>query len=1069
MHENLQILESRVRRTLIERIYPAVNTYITDLKLERFDVTDTAEGAVTGQGEPITFQEASRATYTPTHIGTPWGPAWGNTWFKVSATAPKAEAGKVTELHIDLGWADHSPGFQCEAAVYDAHGTLIKALNPKNQWLPVHAPEGQSFTYFVEASAVPLLLGLPPFIPTDEGRKDTASPEPIYRLSTARVVQVDVQLREFAADLEALLDLCVELEDTDPRRWELATTMSSALNLLDLKNPGGNAKEAQALLQPLLSAPAVAGENQVFALGHAHIDTAWLWPLRETRRKVVRTLANVVNLLDSGEDFVFALPAAQHLAWIEQDAPALFERIKEWVGKGKIELVGGMWIEPDAVLPGGESLVRQLLLGQQYFQEHFGRVCEQVWLPDSFGYSGALPQLAKGAGARWFLTQKISWNQVDTFPHHTFWWEGIDGTRIFTHFPPVDTYNSSLNAKELLHGKTNFRDKGKTKVSLAPFGYGDGGGGPVREMLWRAKRYENLAGVPQVRLTNTTEFIEAARADYPDPETWVGELYLELHRGTFTSQANTKRGNRFAEGLAREAELWCATAATRGLMEYPAEALTDIWKRICLYQFHDILPGTSIGWVYDEGDTEYTHILEELRQLRDRALRALEGAIGEGTHTRGGQVLANAAPYPQTAHGHTIPPMSALVTRAGTTQTALGNDGAPQITETDEGWELHNSRLRARIDRAGLLTSLVDVETGRESIPPGEKGGMLVLHQDFPNMWDAWDVDIFYQETAQALDGPEDVTSIETTTEYRADGTYVGIRLRRRFGDSWADISWTLGAKTGLGIHVEVDWHQREQFLKMAWPLDIHTQEATFETQFGHVTRPIHTNTSWDAYRFEVNAQRWVHVQEPGFGVGLSNSRTYGWDVTRGERPGGGSFTRLRASLLRAPLYPDPQADQGFHTFDFELLPGATREETMRGGYRQALPIREVTAIAEGGVGAGTGDRVGSDDRLGSDAGAIIPALVEVAGATVEAVKCAEDQSGDVIVRVYESSGGRKTAKVVAPEFNTVTECDLLERPLSSPGAAELPVALGNKNPEKPEWTLNLHPFQVVTLRLGRK
>jgi alpha-mannosidase len=655
-----------------------------------------------------------------------------------------------------------------------------------------------------------------------------------------------------------------------------------------------------------------------------------------------------------------------------------------------------MWVESDTNMVGGEAMARQFLVGQRWFEEHLGSVCEEVWLPDSFGYTAALPQIVTLAGARWFLTQKISWNTTNVFPHHTFWWEGIDGTRVFTHFPPVDTYEASLTGRELAHAARNFRDKGAASRSMVPFGFGDGGGGPTREMLGRARRTASLAGSPVVALESPSAFFEAAEEEYSDAPVWSGELYLEIHRGTYTSQAAMKQGNRRSEHLLREAELWSATAAVRGLLPYPADELDELWRVVLLHQFHDILPGSSIAWVHREARATYADVTGRLEALVDRALDAL---AGDGDD----EVVFNASPALRSG----VPALSGgLVTGAG----------APSSTSESL---LENDHLRVELDEGGVIRRVLDKANDRDVLPPGGAANLLQLHPDHPVKWDAWDLDRSYR--ASVTDLTDGGASVE-------DGAVV---VRHAFGDSTATQRVWLDGRL-LMCEVDVDWHEREKVLKAAFDVDVHTDHAAYETQFGHVVRPTHENTTWDAARFEVCAHRWVRVAEAGYGVGLANDATYGHDVTRHPRHSGGTSSRVRLSLLRAPLFPDPETDQGRHVLRYALVPGASVADAAEAGYALNLPLRTRT-------------------------GSAVEPLVRVDGpAYVEAVKLAADGSGDVVVRLYEPLGARSETRVTATfEHGEVREVDILERPHDS-GAWD-----GGR--------VLLRPFQIVTLRWSRK
>lgn len=1019
MHDNRALVENRLRRLLTQRLTPAVHRTVAPLSLTVWHVDG-------GQGEPVPPSAAlpggeavADEGYVPAAVGDRWGPPWGTSWFHVTGEVPAEAAGRRVELVIDLGWAHRSPGFQAEGLVYRPDGTVAKGLNPRNTWVPVADPAagGERIDLYVEAAANPQLLtgGDTMFAPTPLGEKPTSGSEPLYQVARADVTVFEADVWELWQDLVALDGLMPQLPEGEPRRWQLLRAVERALDALDLQDLAGTAAAARERLAGVLAAPATASAHRLSAVGHAHIDSAWLWPVRETVRKVARTTSNVVALLDEYPDLVYAMSSAQQYAWIEEHRPEVFERVAAQVKGGRFVPVGGMWVESDTNLPGSEALARQLVYGKRYFLETFGVDTQEVWLPDSFGYSAALPQLVVLSGSRWFLTQKISWNKENVFPHHTFWWEGLDGTRVFTHFPPVDTYNSDLSGGELAHAVRNFRDKGDANRSLVPFGWGDGGGGPTREMIAQARRTADLEGSPRVAIEKPADFFAAAEAEYPEAPVWVGELYLEIHRATYTSQAKTKQGNRRSEHLLHEAELWSATAAVAGLVDYPYDDLDRIWKQVLLHQFHDILPGSSIAWVHREARELYARIAVELGEIVDRAQRAL---AGDGSTP----VAFNAAP-----HGRCDVPAFAA------TPVAL-SEPAPstEVVAADGGYVLDNGLLRVTVDGRGLLTSVLDLGAGREVL--AGPANLLQLHPDLPNQWDAWDVDEFYRNTVTDLISIDELNTAGPST----------VRVARTFGDSHVvqEITLEPGASR-VDITTEVDWHEREKFLKAAFPLDVQTQRAAYETQFGHHYRATHENTSWDAAKFEVCAHRFVHLEEPGYGIALVNDSTYGHDVRRSAvaGPGGGTTTTVRLSLLRAPLYPDPETDQGVHTLRYSLVPGATIDDAVREGYAVNLPPRFV----EG-------------------AGHEVEPLVRVSGGSVvvSAVKLADDRSGDVVVRLYEARGGRATA-MLTPSFPVagVEEVDLLERPVAANALIDDGGSSGSVG-------LRLRAFQIVTLRLRR-
>lgn len=1009
MHDDRRITEVRLARFVRERINPAVYSRTLPLALSSWDVPD----------EPVPALEAMRQEFQPQEHGAAWGRPWSTKWLRLQGEVPESwgtEPDTTVEVVVDLGFTIQTPGFQCEGIAWRPDGTIIKAVSPRNQYIPLKLlGGGMAVDFYVEAAANPDLAQDWSFGATPYGDKSTAGTTPHYRLGTIAIAELNQNVWELKQDIWTLSGLMEQLPVELPRRHEILRALERMMDVMDPDNVAGTAAAGREALAGVLARPAYASAHQLVATGHAHIDSAWLWPVRETMRKCARTFSNVVALMDENPDFVFSCSSAQQLSWIKQFYPELFSRIREKVRSGQFVPVGGMWVESDTNMPGGEAMARQFVEGKSFFLAEFGVECREAWLPDSFGYSAALPQIVRSAGSRWFLTQKISWNQTNKMPHHTFNWEGIDGTRLFTHFPPVDTYNAELSGRELAHAERNYRDHGHGTVSLVPFGYGDGGGGPTREMLAAAKRTADLEGSPKVRIGSAESFFRQAEDEYPGLPVWVGEMYLELHRGTYTSQARTKKGNRRSEHLLREAELWCATAAVRteGAFEYPAAELKRLWQLVLLQQFHDILPGSSIAWVHQDAERNYQAIEAGLEVLIGRAASAVLGA-GER------QFLLNATPHARDG----VPALGAA--------EPVARPGSVRATAEAGGYVLDNGIIRAVLDADGLLVSLADQASGREAIAPGQRGNLLELHRDTPNEWDAWDIDEFYRRNVTALTSAESLRLEE-------QGDAAVVVVERLAGTSPVTQRITLEpGSPSLDISTSVDWQEREKLLKLGFALDVRAERSAAETQFGHVFRPTHTNTSWEAAKFEICAHRWIHVGEPGYGVAVSNASTYGHDVSRAVRESdGGTTTTVRLSLLRAPKFPDPQADRGTHELVVSIRPGADIADAVEEGYRTNLAPRLVR-------GSSPVEPLFSVTN---------PALV------VEAVKLAEDGSGDVVVRLYESLGrrsaGRITANFPAGEARAV---DLLERDVPTPGVEPGGAGAG----------LRLRPFQLVTLRFPR-
>ncbi|AUN41236.1 alpha-mannosidase [Tsukamurella tyrosinosolvens] len=1011
MHDDRRLTEERLDRFTREFLNGAVYSHCAP-------VTVTAWAA---PGEPVPFAEAVAQDFAPIAAGTPWGAPWSTLWLHVTGAPPPDWSGAdgALELRVELGFTG-GPGFNAEGLVYRADGTVVKGISPFNAYVPLEP--GAPVDLYIEAAANPDLGG--DFVsPTHLGDRETAGDGPLYRLGTIDLALRDVTVWELQQDIWTLNGLMHELPFDLPRRHEVLRALERMLDAVDPHDVAGTAAEGRAALAPALASPAYGSAHRITAVGHAHIDSAWLWPVRETARKCARTFANVVDLMDRDPSFRFACSSAQQFAWVRDRYPELFGRIKDHVAAGRFVPVGGMWVEADTNMPGGEAMARQFVMGKRFFLHEFGIDTPEAWLPDSFGYSAAMPQIVAAAGSRYFLTQKLSWNQTNRMPHSTFLWEGIDGTALFTHFPPVDKYNSDLSGADLARAQKNYREQGAGTRSLVPFGWGDGGGGPTREMLAAAARTASLEGSPTVEIASPADFFDAAAAELPHPPRWVGELYLEFHRGTYTSQANTKQGNRRSEHLLREAELWAATAAVRTGFAYPAEELEEIWHLVLLQQFHDILPGSSIAWVHKDAERNYAAVARRLERIIAAALEALAGSDSRTQQVADAgerRLVFNAAPHARDG----VPALGAAVVDA---------PGSVQPAPDGSGFRLDNGVVSALIDARGLLVSLVDAATGREAM--AAPGNLLQLHRDIPNHWEAWDIDSFYRR---------DVTDLVDVESVAVDGDAVVVR--RAFGDSVIVQRISLRAGSpALDIVSDIDWHERQKLLKLAFPLDVSADRSAAETQFGHVFRPTHANTSWDAAKFEICAHRWVHVGEPDYGVAVANDSTYGHDITRltadsggaspGTAPSGTSGTVVRLSLLRAPRYPDPEADQGPHRLAVSVRPGATIGDAVEEGYRRNLAPRTVPG------------RVA----------AVAPLVtVDHPGVIVEAVKLAEDGSGDVVVRLYESRGTRAAATVHADfEHDSVVRTDLLERPLADPERTS-------------ETRLTLRPFQIVTLRFRR-
>lgn len=1036
---------NRGKRVLRQRVEPYVHPIVTPLSVESFDIP----------GEPMPtdefFDKLNRGeiNFTPFELGHEWGTTWGTVWFRLTGRVPAGypKNGRPLELVIDLGWYPHSCGGHIEGLVYRADGTAIKAVHPLNTWVPfidadgnaqVPVAEDGTFTVYLEAASNPLILGVPPFVETELGDHATGKPEEPYVFKSANLTEFDQRFEDYRVDLDVVIQLMEQGDKDTPRYWQLAKALQRSLNVFDEQHLD-SVVAARAELAGMLAKPANASAMNVSAVGHAHIDSAWLWPVRETRRKVARTVANALALMDTDPDYQYAMSSAQQYAWLEEDHPDIFKRMLERIKEGRFIPVGGMWVESDGMLPTGESLIRQISYGKRYYKEHLGVEPKGIWLPDSFGYTGAWPQIARRAGYEWFLTQKISWNDTTKFPHHSFMWQGIDGTSIFTHFPPSDTYAAWCNVQELTYAEKNFQDKDLADHSLLLFGFGDGGGGPTRNMMEHLRRYKNLEGVSRVTLEGPNEFFDKARTQLeenagPEMPTYKGELYLELHRGTLTSQQDMKRGCRTEESLLRTVEyLGAAATLADPTYTYPSEEIDGIWKTLLLDQFHDILPGSGIAWVHREARANYARDLKRLADIAADACAVL----------RASNPNADVLPAARISQYHAdgLSWHVRLVDDRGDALPTL-------LTKLDDGRvSISNGVISATIETDGTVSSLIDEKNGRELVPSGARIGRYELMKDEPAVWDAWDIE------RESLLVRHDLTGSIVSADV-VDGAAT-ISVRTEEDNTVIDTTITLrpGASQ-LDFHTSVDWQARERFLKVDVPLAIVADRATYDCQYGLVTRPIVKNSASDEAKFENCTNRFAIFNEAGYAAAVVNGSIYGSDaapINADASAGTGSGTMFRLSLVSAPVYPDPRTDIGRHDYNWAVVIDATIERTLDAAATMNAPeLHDVPDIAP-----------------------LVSVENETGTAVLDWVKLADDGSGDLIARVYESAGGRATATVhVNDGFGgvlqgaTIRETNVLE---GDAIADDLSIALiGDAGQPAEGATLHLGPFQLATLRISR-
>jgi len=1005
---------------------------------------------------PLSWEEARKAPYRPVEIGFRWGPAWSTAWFRLKGRVPSSMAGRPVALRFSSG---------TEATLWE-DGVPRRGFDPFRDRVLLfpQARGGEEVDLLVEA-ACNKPLGATVFWWEDrEVHKRWAEEKP-GRLEACELVVLDPPMERFLAKYEFARKTALALPEESPRWREILLGLREITAGIDAAAPRETALPLERDLEALLAGGPARPATTCIAVGHAHIDTAWLWPLRETRRKLLRTWSNVLESMEEFPEFRFLASQAQHYAFVEEDSPALFEKVRARVLEGRWEAGGAMWVEADCNCPSGESLVRQILLGTTYWRERFGDAALQrfLWLPDTFGFPASLPQIMKLAGLETFLTNKMSWCEWNRFPFTTFRWRGIDGTEVLAHLTPGEDYNAALEPAELLRGERRLLSNDTRPVGprrsfletwLQPFGYGDGGGGPTRESILRARLAGKVQGLPRVEAGRVDDFCRALEERRrkilgeggPDLPAWDGELYMENHRGTLTSQAWIKAANARMERRLRTLEALAAAlpeghrAAGKALPR-----LEDAWKTLLLHQFHDILPGSSIAEVYDQARQAFSALDSSLAEMEEELLTALEESLfpsipGEGillfnpcSSPRSGPVREEGI----TARAREIPPLSLAFLPEGPPSPS----GHPPVKV--EGRRMENGILRVEIDEGGNVGLLERIGASLPVNPPAPQGGLLPLgtpafYEDRPRRWEAWNLDFDYTDKEIPPGArPPEIRILEEGPSRAA------FEVRQKFRSS--EITRTYILEEGsprLDVECRVDWREERTIFRILFPTRIRASHAVYGIQFGHVERPTHRNTSWEEARFEVPGHGWMDLSQPGLGLAVLDDGTkFGRSCLEGT---------LGLTLLRSPRFPDPGADRGVHRFRYALLPHL-------GDWRRARVPEEAEALGdplrawkaapppEGG-GAGGETAVFSPFRIESLRGG----FVEIA-----AFKPARSGRGKIL-RLVERHGRFQEIRIRwARPLEEVLPVDLLERPAEEEGF---------RRSGDTEVVCRLRPFQILTL-----
>ena len=990
------------------------------------------------------------------------GDLWGEEshgWFKTSVKVPEEFEGQTIALsfHTFLGDWDNTTNPQF---ILYVNGEHIQGLDINHQEtiLTHNAIPGEVYNIDLHAH-----------IGRIEGKKSS-----LY----GKLVTIDEEARKLYFNLSVPHIIATKLHEEDKRRIDMLKVLNETINLIDLRRPfskeySESLKVANQYIEENFYEKMCGHEDMIATcVGHTHIDVAWLWTVEQTREKVARSFSTVLKLMEEYPEYIFMSSQPQLYKFLKEDHPKVYERVKEKVREGVWEPEGSMWLEADCNVTSGESLIRQILHGKRFFKEEFNVDNEILWLPDVFGYSAALPQILKKSDVNYFMTTKISWNQFNKMPYDTFMWKGIDGTEILTHFitttyPDQDpfketmtTYSGNIHPGSIMGAWNRYQQKDINNDVLVAFGFGDGGGGATYEMLENGRRLsKGIPGAPKVKIGKAKDYFhrleENLEGNNKLPK-WVGELYLEYHRGTYTSMARNKRDNRICENLYTTAEKFNSIAMLLG-KKYPLADLNAAWETILLNQFHDILPGSSIKEVYDVTKEEYKDLIEKGNNFVNLALDNITSEINLKERS---VVVFNSLGFerddiaifslPEDIENPALldgeeeiicqrieDGKKAIFFAKGIPANgyksfkiieASRNKEVENISLSEK--EAENDFLRIKFNEEGNIVSLFDKRLEREVLKEGALGNRLQAFEDKPMEYSNWDIDIYYKEKMWNID---DVRSIEVVEEGPVRST---LRIERKFLESTIIQNiYIYRDLDRIDFNSYVDWKEHEVLLKTSFPIDLNATEATYEIQYGNVKRPTHSNTSWDEARFEVCGQKWADISEGDFGVSLLNNCKYGHDIQDGD---------MRLTLLKSGTHPWTETDQEEHFFTYSIYPhkGTWKEAyTVQKAYELNQPL--YTKVCEKHEGS-------LEDSLG---------LVKVNrdNIMIEVIKKAED-TDHLIIRMYEFFNSRTRATLeFSREIHEAFECNLMERDLEKIDFKD----------NKIDFTIK--PFEIKTFKIKLK
>ena len=970
----------------------------------------------------LTAEEAMTHDFQAMPMGTSWGLKWQYGWFKSEITLPESASGERIVLSINPAAKSPENG-EClvwlNGVITGSYGLARQAIT-----LTLNGVPGEKFSILVEAYAGhgPLVSGGGPNLYGQESVLDVIKPQVVVGKNSFGIWHENAY--QLALDFTTLFELSTRLDPNSMRASEIENALKTVTLVTDLELPIQDALDtfdsSQALLRPLLECVNGTTAPTFYAFGHAHLDVAWLWPLAETERKIARTIINQLSLIAEYPDYRF-LQSQPHLYKVlKKRYPELYQRLKQAVQDGKVIADGAMWVEADTNITGGESLIRQILYGKQFFEQEFAINSEILWLPDVFGYNGSLPQILIGCGIKGFATQKITWiyHGGEKFPYSTFLWVGIDGSSIPTHI--FTDYNSETSPSSILDRWDSRLQVDGINSMLLAFGWGDGGGGPTRDHLEFISREKDLEGLPRVKIASPCQFFENLQINGMPKDRYIGELYFQAHRGTYTSQAKTKTGNRRCEFVLREAEFWGTIARTMNNYDFSKVTLESSWQKTLLNQFHDILPGSSIKKVYEEALEAYNEVISDSTKIT-------KSAVSTFIQQSDTISIFNSLSWDRTVLlDLPLGPEFVTIPACGWTTFDLKNRANINVNNNREEIKatkssLENEKLRAKFNDRGELNSIIDKESGMEML--AGVGNQFCLYKDVPSRFDAWDIDSM---TEDLLMPTNESVQLEVV---QINPNIAKIKLSRKFNHS--EIKQLISLQKGsyrIDFETTIDWQERHKLLKVAFPVNIHSNEAIHEIQFGYIKRPNHRSRPYDADRFEVCNHKWSALAEENRGVAILNDCKYGINVL-------GNIMNL--TLLKSSLAPDPTADNGIHTFTYSIyywIGNFGECKVINQAYELNSPVMVFSGSA------------GKSSIFQLDAPNII----------LETVKPAEDGTRDIILRLYESKrSSTKCRLTTILPIKHATQTDMLERNMT-----EIPIIKGI-------IPLEFRPFEIKTIRFS--